>query len=494
MVLGAVAASCLMPFHRAPQRVQYVHSPMLACLLAFAIALGVKPNKASVDAVSVSLKKMFTAKSALTRVPGTSLVDTPMFNASRRFALLLVGLLLQSCGTSTNEIEENTVLDVQAVHRNALTIDAHADIEIPGQPSSYVGLDGLSKVAPDKMRAGVLDAVVMSIAVGPKPRTAEGYAEARRIAEAELAAVVALAADPASGAVIATGPDGLQAANEAGQLAFILGLQNALIFGQDLAAIDEWFAAGVRVFALTHMGHNDYADSSRPLFVAATGQREPNAEHGGLSDLGVAAIRRINELGGIVDISQLSRQAALQAIELSSAPVIASHSNVQALTAVSRNLSDEEIDRIGATGGVIHVAPFRGYLFDSTNPELDQAIRDVRRTAGIDEDYLYPFELYWEIQDAEIKAGFLADVGALLGGINLDRMLDHIDYIAKRVGVDHVGIGTDFNHGSGIDGFVDASDALNVTLGLLARGYSESDIAKIWGGNFVRVWQQSDKQ
>jgi membrane dipeptidase len=384
--------------------------------------------------------------------------------------------------------------DAQSIHRDAITIDAHADIELPGQPSSYVGSDGLSKVSPEKMRSGGLDAVVMSIAVGPKPRTAEGYAEARRIAETELAAVQTLVADSADNIILATDPRALKDAHAQDQLALILGMQNALILGSDAAYLDELYGAGVRVFALTHMGHNDYADSSRPLFNAATGSREPDAEHGGLSDLGVAAIQRINTLGGIVDIAQLSRQAALQAMEVSTSPVIASHSNVQALTAVSRNLSDEEIDRIGATGGVIHVAPFRGYLFDSANPQLDRAIRAARRTAGIDEDYLYPFELYWEIQDPAVKTAFLTNVSELLNDITLSDMLDHVDYIAQRIGVDHVGIGTDFNHGSGIEGFVDASDALNVTAGLLDRGYSKSDVAKIWGGNFLRVWQQSARQ
>ena len=399
-------------------------------------------------------------------------------------------LLLSACSESSPA----TMSDAQSIHRDAITIDAHADIELPGQPSSYVGSDGLSKVSPEKMRSGGLDAVVMSIAVGPKPRTAEGYAEARRIAETELAAVQTLLADSADNIVLATDPRALRDAHAQDQLALILGMQNALILGSDAAYLDELYGAGVRVFALTHMGHNDYADSSRPLFNAATGSREPDAEHGGLSDLGVAAIQRINALGGIVDIAQLSRQAALQAMEVSTSPVIASHSNVQALTAVSRNLSDEEIDRIGATGGVIHVAPFRGYLFDSANPQLDRAIRAARRTAGIDENYLYPFELYWEIQDPAVKTAFLTNVSELLNDITLSDMLDHVDYIAQRIGVDHVGIGTDFNHGSGIEGFVDASDALNVTAALLDRGYSKSDVAKIWGGNFLRVWQQSARQ
>ena len=240
------------------------------------------------------------------------------------------------------------------------------------------------------------------------------------------------------------------------------------------------------------MGHNDFADSSRTLFDSNTGTREPDAEHGGLSALGKSAILRINALGGIVDISQLSSQAALQAIELSTTPVIASHSNVRALTRVSRNLSDEEIDRIGETGGVIHVAPFRGYLYNSSDPDLDGNIRAVRRESGISEDYLYPFELYWEIDDIDLKKDFLTRISTLLGPIGLNEMIAHIDYIAKRIGVDHVGIGTDFNHGSGIEGFDDASEALNVTVELLKRGYSEDDIVKIWGGNFIRVWQAAE--
>lgn len=377
----------------------------------------------------------------------------------------------------------------QAIHSSALTLDAHADIEIPGKPSAYVGDDGLSQVAPKKMRAGGLDAVVMSVAVGPMPRTAEGYAKAKLVADAKLVAVQALAADPANNTVIARSADELVSAHQNKQSALILGFQNALILGNDPSRLDGLYAAGVRVFALTHMGHNDYADSSRPLFDGATGKHEPDSEHGGLSALGKAAISQINHLGGVVDISQLSSQAALQVIEMSSTPVIASHSNVRALTSASRNLSDAEIDRIGATGGVIHVAPFRGYLFDSSNPQLDADIRAVRRTAGIAEDYLYPFELYWEMDDAEAKAVFLKSVSDLLGPISLEDMLNHLDYIAKRIGVEHVGIGTDFNHGSGLPGYQDASEALNVTVALLERGYSEADIQKIWGGNFLRVWR-----
>jgi membrane dipeptidase len=385
------------------------------------------------------------------------------------------------------------VAQAQAIHASALTIDAHADIEIPGKPSMYVGSDGLSKVAPQKMQKGDLDAVVMSLAVGPMPRTTDGYVAAKALAQTKLAAVNALVADPANNTVIVKSTAELSAAHTAGKSALILGFQNALILGTDVGGIDSLYSSGARVFALTHMGHNNFADSSRTLFDGETGTREPDAEHGGLSSLGKAAVQKVNQLGGVMDISQLSMEAAMQVMALSSTPVIASHYNVRALTNVSRNLSDQEIDRIGQTNGVIHIAPFRGYLFDSADPDMDANIRKIRRESGIDESYLYPFELYWEIDDPAIKKDFLTRTSAQLGPIGVDEMLDHVDYIAQRIGVDHVGIGTDFNHGSGIIGFNDASEALNVTVELLKRGYTKDDITKIWGGNFIRVWRAAEK-
>lgn len=407
--------------------------------------------------------------------------------------IMLLVLSQVGCSNQSNKAQNPSLLNhAQAIHSAALTIDAHADIEIPGKPSMYVGADGLSKVTPQKMQKGGVDAVVMSLAVGPMPRTPEGYSKAKTIALTKLAAVKALSENPANNTLIAKTTDELLSAHSEGKSAIVLGFQNGLILGTDVNQIDALYHSGVRVFGLTHMGHNDFADSSRPLYNAATKKREPEAEHGGLSPLGRQAIAKINALGAIFDITQLSKQAALQAMALSSSPVIASHSNVRALTDVSRNLSDEELDHLSKTGGVIHIAPFRGYLFDSSNPEMDINIRAVRRQAGIEESYLYPFELYWEIQDAGIRKNFLTSVNALLGQIAVEQMVDHIDYVVKRIGVDHVGIGTDFNHGSGIEGFTDASDALNITLELVKRGYSEEDIKKIWGGNFMRVWRQAE--
>lgn len=400
--------------------------------------------------------------------------------------IVFSGLTLVCAGSAT-------AADAARIHTDALVIDAHADIVAEGEQSPYAGADGRSRVEPSKMRAGGTDAVVLAVAVSPGPRTPEGFSAARSEADRKLAVVQKLVADPSKNLVLARSADELVNAHSAGRMAVILGFQNALILGKDVAGIDHFYDQGVRIFALTHMGHNDFADSSRPLFDAATGKHEPDAEHGGLSALGKAAITRINALGAVVDVSQLSKEATLQVLVLSKAPVIASHSNVHTITHATRNLSDAEIDGIGTGGGVVHVTPFRGYLFDSGDKALDTAIRAARKDAGLPEDYLYPFELYWELKDAAVKETFLGSVGALLGPSSIDDMINHLDYVVKRIGIDHVGIGSDFNHGGGLAGFNDASEAANVTKRLLERGYSAGDVAKIWGGNLVRVLREAER-
>lgn len=384
-------------------------------------------------------------------------------------------------------------LSVDTVHQNAIVLDAHADVALPETSPLYLGADGQSKVTLDKLEAGGFDAVILSLATGPRPRTPEGRAAGAAEVSDKLEAVQALVENNAERVMLARSADDVRSASENGQIAIMLGFQNALALEQDLSHIDALYAEGVRVFGLTHLGHNDFADSSRPLFIAEANTYEPTEEHGGLSDLGRAAIQRINALGGLVDVSQMSKAATLQAIALSEHPVIASHSNVKQLSDVTRNLSDEEIDRIGATGGVIHIAPFSAYLVDLSDPDLLRAIRDVRVAAGLPETYSYPYELYWELETDEEKLTFLGNMRELVGREDVARMVDHIDYVVDRIGIDHVGIGTDFNHGGGVVGFEQADSALNVTAELLRRGYTPEQVEKIWGGNFLRVFASSTR-
>lgn len=376
---------------------------------------------------------------------------------------------------------------VQEIHQAAIVIDGHADIALPETSPLYLGADGTSKVAPQKLRVGGVDAVVMSLAAGPKPRTDAGRASAYAEANTKLEAIEARVAEASNGLAFATTADEVRAISEAGEVAIILGLQNVQSLEGDVSRIDDFYASGVRVFGLTHMGHNDFSDSSRPMFDGETGTYEVEEEHGGLSAIGREAVERIDALGGIIDVSQMSKNATLQAIELADTPVIASHSNIKAISDVTRNLSDEEIDRIGETGGVIHIAAFSAYLVDLSDPEMRDNVRDVRLAAGLPETYSYPYELYWELEDETERVTFLTNMRALVGQEDVSQMVEHIDYVVNRIGVDHVGIGTDFNHGGGIVGFVEADAAGNVTAELVDRGYSAEDIGKIWGGNFLRV-------
>lgn len=407
-------------------------------------------------------------------------------------APLSAGMLLASCSYSGGPPSTPApVADVAAVHEQALVLDAHADIVVPGVPNPYVGPDGLSKVDPGKLAAGKVDAVVMAVAVGPGPRTAEGDTAARAEADRKLATIHDLA-ESTDALAIANTADEVEAVAAAGKTAIVIGFQNARALEGNLANIDRLYDSGVRVFGLNHIGHNDFADSSRPVFDGETFTYEPDEEHGGLSALGFAAVRRINALGGIVDVSQSSKAATMQAIDLSTAPVIATHSNARTMSGVSRNLSDEELDLLAAKSGVIHIAVFAAYLVDYSDEALLGAIRDLRLATGLPEEYSYPYELYWEIDNLEKRGAFLSSMRDIIGTGSVELLVDHIDYVARRIGIDHVGIGSDFNHGGGIDGFTDASEAPNVTAELLERGYSADDIAKIWGGNFLRVMRAAE--
>ena len=399
----------------------------------------------------------------------------------------LASLLIIGAASCAGVSPTTEAPDVTSIHANAFVLDAHADIALPETSPLYLGADGTSKTALEKLQSGGFDAVVMSLAAGPKPRTPEGRALAANEVAAKLAAIQAtIAANPEALALART-DDEVATNQEKGQISVILGLQNVQALEGDVSRLDALYAEGVRIFGLTHMGHNDFSDSSRPMFDGATRTYEVTEEHGGLSPIGREAVARIDSLGGIVDVSQMSKAATLQVIALTQTPVIASHSNVKTLSDVTRNLSDEEIDRIGETGGVIHIAAFSAYLVDLSDPVLLAQIRKVRRDAGLPETYAYPYELYWELGSDAEKLAFLSNMRALVGREDVARMADHIDYVVGRIGIDHVGVGTDFNHGGGIVGFEEADSAANLTAELVKRGYSSTEISKIWGENFLRV-------
>lgn len=371
--------------------------------------------------------------------------------------------------------------DATAIHQRSLVLDAHVDILLPDTPARYRDRDGTAHASLDKLRQGGVDAVVLALAVGPGPRDAAGFKAARAEVDAKLAALKRFVDDSNGAAVVALSADEIEAAARDGKIAVIPGFLNARSLGKDLAGIDTVYQEGVRVFGLTHAGHNDWADSSRP-------SGGPPSEHGGLSALGRQAIARLNDLGIVIDISQLTPQGVQQVIATTRAPVIASHSGARTLLENGRNLSDAELDAIKINGGVVHVPAFNAYLLKVT-PEASSRLAEVRSRYGLPAVVapgVSPNDGYNTLPEAK-QEEFNAAVTAAIGRASVKDLVDHVDYIARRIGVEHVGIGTDFDHGSGIEGFENEADAANVTAELVRRGYSEEQIGHIWSGNFLRV-------
>lgn len=378
------------------------------------------------------------------------------------------------------------VADAAAIHARSLVLDSHVDILLADTPPQYRDKDGDAHASLAKLKAGGVDAVVLALAVGPGPRDAAGFKAARAEVDTKFARLQEIVATSSGAAVLARSADEIEAAHKAGQIAIIPGFLNARSLGKNIAGLDEFYAKGVRVLGLTHAGHNDWADSSRP-------SGGPVSEHGGLSPLGKQAITRLNDLGIVVDVSQLTTDGVTQVLAITRVPVIASHSGVRSLVDNTRNLSDAELDAIKANGGVVHVPAFNAYLRQLT-PEIRTQVSEVRGKYGLPKEFAVgqsPNDGYPTLPKDK-QAEFNDAVKAVVGRASVSDLVDHVDYIVKRIGIEHVGIGTDFDHGSGIVGFENEADAGNVTAELVKRGYSEADIQKIWSGNFLRVLRAAE--
>jgi membrane dipeptidase len=267
-----------------------------------------------------------------------------------------------------------------------------------------------------------------------------------------------------------------------GKLVAAIGVENGFSIGTDLGLIDRYYELGARYLGLVHNGHNDLADSAspRPRF----GDNE--VEHDGVSELGAAAIRRMNELGIMVDISHGSKQTALDAIALSEAPVIASHSSVHALGDHVRNLDDETLLSLRDNGGVVQIVAFDIYI-NVRPPEFFEARSALRESLGLT-GFVDPRQLDEDIREAYERG--MAEIDSRWTPADVAAFVDHIDYVVDLIGIDYVGISSDFGGGGGISGWTDATETQNVTAELIARGYSPEDIGKIWGGNLLRVWRE----
>jgi membrane dipeptidase len=405
-----------------------------------------------------------------------------------RFATFFpVALCLSTLSAATfaaHSTADDLDTKARAIDSRILKIDAHTDVLLPGAPELNYSPGHTSRTDLDNLRSGGIGAVAFAIAVGPGPRTPEGTKAARAEADAKLAWIQTYVKEHSDNVAVALSANDIEQIHAAGKVAVIESFLNARSIGNDISAIDTFYGQGVRLFGFTHAGNNEWADSSRP-----TG--EPAVEHHGLSPLGKRAVARLNELGVIIDVSQLTPDGVLQVIALSKAPVIASHSDVRALVDNSRNLSDAELDAIGRNGGVVHLTAFNPYL-RPLSADFDAKAAVLRQKFGLPPTTRHgPIgaEEGIDTLPADKLRAFMTGFRGLMPKATLDDYINQVDYIVKRIGIDHVGVGTDFNHGAGIVGFNDEGEAPNVTRELVRRGYSQDDIRKIWGGNFLRVFR-----
>lgn len=369
--------------------------------------------------------------------------------------------------------------DAAAIHARALVLDSHADIPDALAAPLDLTQDTKGQVDLPKLERGQVDAAVLAVFAPQGPRTMEGYAKARALDDAKLAAIRAIPERSPDRAVLALSAADVSAAAKSGKRAIIIGFLNAYPFGQDLAPIDDYYKAGVRSFGFVHAGNNDFADSSRP-------SGEPKVEWGGLSPVGKAAVAKLNRLGVIIDVSQLTPDGVAQTLALSKAPVVASHSGLKGVIDAPRNLSDAELDAIAAKGGVIQVVAFSAYL-KKPDAGYPAEVSALRGRYGLPATYAKPNDGADQLA-AEQRTTFSHDLSALAPKASIADLVDSIDYAVKRVGVDHVGIASDFNHGGGVTGWSNEAEAGAVTAELVRRGYSEADIDKLWGGNWLRVF------
>jgi membrane dipeptidase len=399
------------------------------------------------------------------------------------FAVFL-GLLGMTTGLGQQSDDRALVTRAMEIHKRVLTIDTHDDIPLNfATPEVDPGVRGDRQVDLPKMREGGLDAGFFIVYVGQGDRSADGYEKAKGEAMAKFAAIHRMTEKMHPGTIgLAYSPSDVERIHKAGKLVAAIGIENGFVVGKDLSLIRKYHDLGARYITLAHGGHNDIADSATPR------QHEPAAEHNGLSPFGRQVVAEMNRVGVMVDISHISKKAAMDAIAASKAPVIASHSGARAVNDHARNLDDETLIALKKNGGVVQAVALGGFV-KSDPPEKRAALDALRKELGVTgfgrgsvpEDTRAEYDR----RRAELDARWAPP--------NVRDFVNHIDHMVKLIGIDHVGISSDFDGGGGIAGWNNAAETPNVTIELVRRGYTEAQIAKLWGGNLLRVWRAVEK-
>ena len=363
-----------------------------------------------------------------------------------------------------------------------VTIDTHVDIPLAymHEPRFDAGKDTPLQVDLGKMERGGLNGAFFVIYVEQGALNAKGYAKAVVQARRKYEDIHLLVQRYPQRIRLTTTPEQLLANRKDGVLSAMIGIENGYSLGHDLKNLDWAFAQGARYIGLTHVGHNDLCTSSMP--TAELG--DPPLSDAGLSEFGKQVVERANRLGIMVDISHSSDACVRDVLKLSKAPVIASHSGAHAMVNHPRNLPDDLLRAIADKGGVVQAVAYKGFLKLDPGRELaEKALQaQVARQAG---DKQYDSEKH-DFLPAYVEGMHRIDQAFPLP--TLDDYVAQIRHMVEVAGIDHVGLASDFDGGGGIDGWNDASQTRNVTAALRKGGFSDADIAKLWGGNLLRVW------
>jgi membrane dipeptidase len=435
-----------------------------------------------------------------------------MPNKHEVFAIALAVPLALGVALSARQAPADVALlaKARAIHEKAITLDTHVDIGGADYATEKLDPGGPTNRKCDlpKMKAGGLDGVFLAAFVSQRPDlTAVGFKTAYDQAIAGLDAVNRLAKMHPELCELGRSPADVVRIAKTGKRVILTGVENGYPMGDDVANLKAFYDRGARYMTLVHSSHNQLADSSTP-------RGEPM--HNGLSELGKKTVAAMNRLGMMVDLSHASAKSFWDAIATSKAPIIESHSGCKAISPSDRNLDDDQLKALSKSGGVIQIVALASYL-KAEPPERTAAIQALRTELGMGgrgggggrgaggqagqaRGGTPPAALTPE-QQAEAdkrRAAYqerLKEIDAKypFQPATIKDFVDHIDYAVKVAGIDHVGVGTDFDGGGGIPGFNDHSEALNVTVELVKRGYTEQQIAKIWGGNLLRVWGEVEK-
>ena len=366
-----------------------------------------------------------------------------------------------------------------------VVLDGHTDVK---------KADGVTSLPLDDAIAGGLTAAVVAVRAGKLPTAADGSAGVREHEEF-YAAILRTVSESAGSAAIATSPAAVRENTANGVFSYVLGFQNARPL-RALSDIERWIDRGVSVFDFGFIGNNQWAKSARPYPHSST-----PGDFVGLSELGEEAVQLLNERGVVVDIAQVSKEARRQIAERSKAPVVASHNGLRSLVGdADRTIADEEIKAVAAGGGLVNIVAFDGYLTArGSHPQVVADIRELRERYGLpayrsNADYyavLDPETAEWDEEKFNAySAEYHRRVRHDWPRSDVSKLVEAVEYVAQLVGIEHVGIATDMHHGGGINGWMDYTGTPNVTAALEAA-FSPAEVDKVWGGNFLRVWEEA---